>query len=158
MNGSHMVIILNDIRSTLNVGAMFRTADAVSAAKIFLTGITATPTHPKVIKTSLGAENFVPWESEDDIDKLIIRLKKSGYQIVGLELHQSSVNFWGAEYGRKVALLVGNEVDGIPEKLINACDLVINIPMYGKKESLNVATAFGIAAYEILRHQNIAYK
>ena len=77
---------------------------------------------------------------------------------MGLELHQSSVNFWGAEYGRKVALLVGNEVDGIPEKLINACDLVINIPMYGKKESLNVATAFGIAAYEILRHQNIAYK
>lgn len=151
MKRNPVVIILNDIRSALNVGAIFRTADAVNAKKIYLTGYTATPEHPKVPKTSLGAENFVPWKKIDSAKELITNLKLKGYQIVGLELHENAVSFWKAEYKYPVALLLGNEVEGITDDLIEMCDIIINIPMLGQKESLNVATATGIAAYEIIK-------
>jgi tRNA G18 (ribose-2'-O)-methylase SpoU len=151
MERNSLVIILNDIRSTLNVGAILRTADAVLVEKVYLCGITATPKHPKVSKTSLGAENYVSWEHVNDINKLIDVLKKDHYQVVGLELDQKAVSFWEAKYKKKMALIVGNEVEGIPNKIIKLCDLVIKIPMFGQKESLNVATAVGIATYEIIR-------
>jgi tRNA G18 (ribose-2'-O)-methylase SpoU len=151
MERNSLVIILNDIRSTLNVGAILRTADAVLVEKVYLCGITATPKHPKVSKTSLGAENYVSWEHVNDINKLIDVLKKDHYQVVGLELDQKAVSFWEAKYKKKMALIVGNEVEGIPNKIIKLCDLVIKIPMFGQNESLNVATAVGIATYEIIR-------
>jgi tRNA G18 (ribose-2'-O)-methylase SpoU len=151
MERNSIVVVLNDIRSTLNVGAILRTADAVLVEKVYLCGITATPKHPKVSKTSLGAENYVPWEYVEDINRLINILKKDHYQIVGLELDKKAISFWEAEYEKKMALIVGNEVEGIPNKIIKLCDLVIKIPMFGQKESLNVATAVGIAAYEIIR-------
>lgn len=156
MKRSSIIVLFNDIRSALNVGAMLRTADAIRADRVYLCGITATPKHPKVLKTSLGAEHSVPWIYTSDIFKLIARLKKKGFQIVGLELDRRSVEFWSTNYSLKTAIIVGNEIDGIPDSLLKLCDLVVSIPMYGKKESLNVATAFGIAAYEILHQQIIA--
>ncbi len=146
-----IIIILDDIRSTLNVGAILRTADAVKAEMVYTCGITANKNHPKVIKTSLGAEKSVPSLYRKNIELLIKNLKKKGYQIVGLEIDKNAINFWQAEYKHPIALVVGNEVDGLSKKVLNCCDMVIKIPMYGKKESLNVATATGIATYEILR-------
>jgi tRNA G18 (ribose-2'-O)-methylase SpoU len=151
MKRNPFVIILNDIRSTLNVGAILRTADAVLAQKVYLCGITATPEHPKVAKTSLGAENEVPWEYKKDATELIDKLKKEGFQIVGLELHQRAESFWDANFQLPVALVVGNEVEGINDEILQKCDLLIQIPMLGTKESLNVATSTGIASYEIIK-------
>lgn len=156
MKRNQIVIILNNIRSTLNVGAMLRTADAILAEKVYMCGITATPLHPKVIKTSLGAENTVPWEYQEDVVGLVRNLKSTGYQLVCLELGDKSVSFWEDNYKDKVALLVGNEVEGISNNLVNICDIVVSIPMLGHKESLNVATALGIVSYEILRQQIVA--
>ena len=153
MDNDSIVIILDNIRSTLNVGAIFRTADGVGVDKIYLCGITATPKHPKIIKTALGAEESVSWEHRSNTVLTINKLRKSGYQIIGLELNTSSFNFWETRYQNKVALVVGNEVSGLVKKTIEACDLLIEIPMVGQKESLNVATATGVALYEILRQK-----
>ena len=151
MEDYQFILILNDIRSALNVGAILRTADAVGISKVYLCGITPTPEHPKVAKTSLGAENFVTWEYKKSVTTVISNLRKIGYQITGLEIDPKSINFWQARYSNKIALLVGNEVEGIPRALIKKCTLLIKIPMSGKKESLNVATATGIAVYEIAK-------
>lgn len=152
MERTPIVIILHNIRSALNSGAILRTADAILAEKVYFSGYTATPEHPKVPKTSLGAENSVPWEKFEDIDKLLELLKSEGFQIVGLELHETAINFWDAKYKYPVALLLGNEISGIAPELIDKCDMIINIPMLGQKESLNVATATGIAALEIAKN------
>lgn len=144
-------IILNDIRSALNVGAIIRTADGINAEKVYFCGYTATPEHAKVAKTSLGAENHVPWEQKRNVKELIFGLKAKGYQIVGLELTKESVSFWNGEYKYPVALIVGNEIDGIHPDLLSLCDILVEIPMKGTKESLNVATATGICAYEIAK-------
>ena len=154
MKNKSLILVLCDIRSTLNVGAIFRTADAVGADKIYLSGITATPNHPKVAKTALGAESFLKWEYCHELAKVISKLKKADYQIIGLELGKKSISFWEADYSDKIALLVGNEVTGLTEEQLNQCNLVIKIPMFGKKESLNVATATGVAAYQIKKHLN----
>lgn len=151
MKRTPIVIILNNIRSALNVGAIIRTADAVLAEKVYLTGYTATPEHPKVPKTSLGAENSVPWEKRENVLELLTELKNNGYSIVGLEIHPTSENFWETSYKYPVALLLGNEIDGIYPELIERCDKIVHIPMLGQKESLNVATATGIAAFEIAK-------
>ncbi|MEI7690623.1 MAG: TrmH family RNA methyltransferase [bacterium] len=150
-----LVLVLNDIRSTLNVGAIMRTGDGVGVEKIYLCGITATPKHPKVIKTALGAENFVKWEYRKNITVLLKKLKKEEYQCVSLEIDEKSINIWDAHFGDKVALIVGNEITGIDSKIIEQSDLAIHIPMFGEKESLNVATATGIATYEIKRSLNV---
>lgn len=153
MERNEIVVILHDIRSAWNVGAIFRTADAILAEKIYITGYTATPEHPKVPKTSLGAENTVPWEQKNDVETLIIELKGKGYSIVGLEIHEKAECFWNVNYKYPVALLLGNEIRGITPELIELCDKVIKIPMLGTKESLNVATAAGIALFEIAKPQ-----
>jgi tRNA G18 (ribose-2'-O)-methylase SpoU len=146
-----IILILHDIRSAMNVGAIIRTADGMGASKVYLTGYTATPNHPKVLKTSLGAENSVSWEYFDDIDLLLENLKKQGFQILGLEITDKSKYIWDSNIAFPVALLLGNEIRGIESDLIDRCDQIVSLPMLGEKESLNVATATGIAAYELLR-------
>lgn len=151
MKRTPITIILPDIRSAMNVGAILRTADGINADHVYLTGYTATPEHPKVAKTSLGAEDSVPWSYEKDTEQLITKLKAQGYQIVGLELSDKAVEIWDAAFCYPLALVVGNEIHGIPEDIQTLCDKVIYLPMLGTKESLNVATSTGIAAYEMLR-------
>ncbi|MFZ2189287.1 MAG: RNA methyltransferase [Candidatus Magasanikiibacteriota bacterium] len=146
-------LILPDIRSCHNVGAMFRTADAFGIDKLYLVGYTACPPKPQIDKVSLGAETWMPWEYRKDLKRLLISLKKKGVLILGLEKtavsDQLSVISKKLLKDHDVALIVGNEVDGISEEILKMCDLVVHIPMYGKKESLNVSIAAGIAMYEI---------
>jgi len=150
-NRNPLIIILNDIRSALNVGAILRTADAIGAEAVYSCGITATKDHPKIKKTALGAEETVPTFYKKSVKLLIKNLKKKNYQIIGLEIDKNAINFWEVDYEYPVALIVGNEVEGITKEILNMCDLVIKIPMYGQKESLNVATATGVAGYEIIK-------
>lgn len=146
-------LILPDIRSCHNVGAMFRTADACGVTKIFLVGYTPCPPRPQIDKVSLGAETWMPWEQRKLLKTLIKTLKKNKVFIVGLEKTDDSIeikNLKDLKIGSGgIALIVGNEVEGISEDILKMCDVVAHIPMYGKKESLNVSVAAGIGMYEI---------
>ncbi len=143
-------IIAHDIRSAQNVGSLLRTCDSLGVAKLWLTGYTPEPSHPRVAKTALGAQSSVEWEKAMDVTKVIEDLKRQGFRIVGLELDERSIEL--AEYRApgKVALLLGNEVEGIPKSLRDACDDIVSMQQKGKKESMNVAVAAGIAVYTLL--------
>jgi len=143
-------LIADNIRSAWNVGSFFRTADAVGVLKIYLTGYTATPEHSKVLKTSLGAEEFVAWEHHKQAWRLIDRLKKEGVYIIALEQTSDAIDIKKFKPKFPMALIVGHELRGVPESLLKRSDKKIVIPMHGKKESLNVAVAFGMAIYAIL--------
>lgn len=146
-------LICHNIRSRENVGSLFRTSDAFGVDKIFLTGFTPTPPHEKISKTALGAENFVLWEKVFSVSRLIKKLRLEGLEIVALEQSRKSIDIGKYQPKKKTALIVGNEVTGIPSRILKQCDRIIVIPMAGKKESLNVAVAFGIAAYGVLQRQ-----
>ncbi|MFH1769517.1 MAG: TrmH family RNA methyltransferase [Parcubacteria group bacterium] len=142
-------LILHDIRSAWNVGSMFRTADGAGIDKIYLTGYTATPEHPKVLKTSLGAEGFVLWERYKPLGKLIKKLQKDGIQVLALEQHPKSKNIFKYKPKYPIALVVGNEIRGVVKTTLAKVDDILEIPMHGQKENLNVAVAAGIALYAI---------
>ena len=152
------VLVLPDIRSAHNVGAMFRTADAAGVSKPYLVGITPAPVdrfnRPRadMAKAALGAELSVPWEQKAKILPLISKLKKEGYTVIALEQSESSIDYKKVKVpaGGKIALVVGNEVEGLPKSVIAKCDIVAEIPMRGMKESLNVSVALGIALFRIL--------
>ncbi|MEI6581020.1 MAG: TrmH family RNA methyltransferase [bacterium] len=150
------VLILHDIRSTQNVGAMFRTADAAGMNKIYLTGYTPAPLdrfgkkRGDIAKASLGAEEFVSWESRKSLTSLLIKLKKEEYQIIAIEQAKNSINYKKVKLQNKNAFIMGTEVTGIPKSILNKCDIIAEIPMKGKKESLNVSVACGIALFRIL--------
>lgn len=151
--------VLDNIRSTYNVGAMFRTSDGAGIDKLYLCGITTTPDNLKIKKTALGAEISVPWEHSWSVVDVANGLKKAGFMIVALEGGNSAVNLFEALPGmrnddRPLALVVGNEVSGVDPEVIALCDQTVFIPMEGVKESLNVAVAFGIAAY-LIRYQGL---
>jgi len=143
-------VILHNIRSAFNVGSIFRTADAVGVQKIFLTGYTPTPDKNKeILKTALGAENFVKWEKYQNISYLLKKLKEQKYYLAAVEQAKSSIPFYKFQPKLPLVLILGNEVRGLDKRLLTKVDSIIEIPMYGRKESLNVGVAFGIAAYFI---------
>lgn len=154
MKQKKFYLILPDIRSCHNVGAMFRTADACEVDKLFLVGYTSHPPKIQIDKVSLGAEKWMPWEAKKDLKKLILSLKKKGFQIVALEKTADSEELKNLKVEKDVALIVGNEVDGVIEEILKICDNISHIPMHGKKESLNVSIAAGIAMYEIKNKLN----
>ncbi len=143
-------VILNNIRSRENVGSIFRTADAAGVSKIYLCGITPQPPHQKISKTALGAETVVPWEHCKQVSRLINKLKKDNMNIVALEKAKNIENIFDYKPEFPLALILGNEVEGISPAILKKCDKKIAIPMYGRKESLNVAVAFGIAVYNLI--------
>ena len=150
----NLVVILDNIRSTYNVGAIFRTADAIGVKKIYLCGITPTPSkNIKIKKVALGAEDYVSWGKVSQTWRLLNRLKKEGYFLIALEQNQKAKNLFKIKKinKQKIALILGTEVKGLSSKILKYIDLILEIPMYGKKESLNVSVAFGIAVYTI-RH------
>ena len=155
-NNSNHILILKDIRSTHNVGAIFRTADAVGVGKVYLIGITPAPIdkygRPRkdVAKASLGAELTMPWEYKKTLVPVLKALKKDGYTIVAIEQSSKSVDYKKVKPKGNVAFIVGNEVDGLPKKVLDMVDVVAEIPMSGKKESLNVSVATGIELFRIL--------
>ncbi len=154
-----LYVVLDNIRSIYNVGAMFRTCDAVLAKKIILCGITGHPPRKDIDKVALGAVEVVPWEYCPSITETLLKLKENGVKICALELTKQSLNYHEASYAFPMALIVGNEVDGISEEAMPYVDFSIDIPMLGRANSLNVATALGIAAYEIqYRYQHATMK
>lgn len=152
---SEIVLVLPDIRSLHNVGSFFRTADAFGVSKIYLTGITGTPDSlrgNKIEKTSLGAEKFIPWEYSEKVSDILISLKARGFQIAALEQSKKSKVLGKYKLKNKVALVVGNEVEGLDKSILKNSDIILEIPMHGRKESLNVSVAGGIALY-VIRNQ-----
>ncbi len=152
MTKQEIYIVLDNIRSRENVGSIFRTADAAGVSKIYLCGITPIPPHEKISKTALGAETWVPWEYCKETWRLLAKLKKEGINIVALEQTKESVNLFKFKTKFLAALVLGNEVKGLSPKILKYCDKKISIPMYGKKESLNVSVAAGVALYNLRLH------
>jgi tRNA G18 (ribose-2'-O)-methylase SpoU len=156
-NIKEQILILPDIRSAINVGAIFRTADAVGIDKIYLVGCTPRPTdqfgriQEDIKKSALGAENFVPWEYKKTLIPLINILKKKGYKIIAIEQDEKAVDYRKIKTSEKIAIVMGPEVLGLPKKILGKCDVIVQIPMHGKKESLNVSVACGVALFRILK-------
>jgi tRNA G18 (ribose-2'-O)-methylase SpoU len=148
------VVLLDDIRSLHNVGAIFRTADGAQFDHLYLCGITGTPPRNEIRKTSLGAEECVPWSYHAEALPLVQELKMRGYQIVVLEQTNESTDFHAAPYRFPLCLIIGHEYTGVRDELVAQADLAIDIPMGGNKHSLNVSVAFGVAAYEISQQRD----
>ena len=150
------VLILHDIRSVQNVGSIFRTADCAGISKIYLCGYTPTPLdrfgrkRKDFAKVSLGAEETVEWEAVPEIKKLIRQLAEEKFQIIAVEQSNNAVDYKKVVPTFPVAFLFGNEVDGVEQKVLDQCDVVAEIPMRGKKESLNISVALGVALFRIL--------
>jgi tRNA G18 (ribose-2'-O)-methylase SpoU len=154
-----LIAVLDNIRSLYNVGSIFRTADAFNVDKIYLSGYTPAPINDRqkkeIHKTALGAEEFIEWEKFGKTWKLLENLKKQKFYIIALETDKKAINiskFNQSDDGRKIALVVGNEVRGLSKEVLRRCDKIVKIPMLGKKESLNVSVAFGIAAFCLTPH------
>lgn len=146
-----LYVMAENIRSRYNLGGIFRTCDAAFVEKIFLTGITPKPPHHEIDKSALGATEVVPWQYCHDATEAVTMLKSQSVQIVGLELTHESKPYNKVDYTFPLCLIIGNEVSGISQNMLNLCDEVVQIPMYGRAHSLNVVTAYGIAIFEILR-------
>jgi 23S rRNA (guanosine2251-2'-O)-methyltransferase len=152
---AEIILILHDIRSSENVGSMFRTADAAGVSRIYLTGYTPSPTdrfgraNAKLSKSALGAETKVRYEKFPDIFELIQHLKSEGVQIIAVEQAEHAVPYMGLRTETSAAFILGNEVEGIPKDVLDACDVVVEIPMHGEKESLNVSVAAGIILFHV---------
>ncbi len=140
-----ITLLAHNIRSLWNVGSFFRTADAFGVEKIYLSGYTALPPRREISKTAIGAEEWIEWEHAEDPVQIIKKLQDEGWKVVGLEITEGAVSINEYTAPEKVCLLVGHEVSGVPDELLSLCDDVVYIPMHGKKESLNVSVATGIA-------------
>lgn len=148
-----LVVVLDDVRSLNNIGSIFRTSDAFIVYKIYLCGITATPPHPDIHKTALGAEDSVDWKYEKSVVSAIDELKKEGYVICSIEQVNGSVSLPNFEIlpDKKYAILLGNEVKGVSQEAVNKSDFCIEIPQFGTKHSLNVSISGGIVIWDFFK-------
>ncbi|OGJ62116.1 hypothetical protein A3A67_00960 [Candidatus Peribacteria bacterium RIFCSPLOWO2_01_FULL_51_18] len=149
MRKTNVTILAHNIRSLWNIGSFFRTADAFGVSHIYLTGYTAQPPREEIHKTALGAEEWLPWSYSRDPIKVLRNLKKKGFQAVALEITRKSEQLDTFSSDKPVCLIVGHEILGVPADILKICDNVVHIPMRGKKESLNVSVALGIALYKL---------
>ncbi len=145
MTKNQLYLIIHNVRSAYNVGSLFRTADAAGVAKIFVCGYSPSPAQ----KTALGAETSVPWERHTQTWRLLQKLKQDGIKIVALEQDARSKNLFDYQAQFPMALIVGHERKGLSKKILEYVDDILEIPMLGSKESLNVAVAGGIALYSL---------
>lgn len=155
MEKKEFYVVCDNIRSLENIGSIFRTADALGASKIFLCGISGQPPNHKISKTALGAEKTLPFEYCRQTWRLLDRLKRGKIYIVALEQDKKAVDYRKFEPKFPLALIIGNEVKGISKKTLSKADKIIFLPMRGKKESLNVSVAFGVAGYHIIKKLKI---
>ena len=148
-----VVVVLDSIRSAMNVGSVFRTSDAFAIEGIVLTGITATPPHREITKTAIGATSSVDWTYEKDITTALQSLKNKGYQIASIEQTTGSVSImdWEINKNSKIVIVMGNEVDGVSDEALALSDVAVEIPQYGTKHSLNVSVCTGIILWEVNR-------
>jgi 23S rRNA (guanosine2251-2'-O)-methyltransferase len=145
------IIVLDNIRSHSNVGSVFRTADAFRTESIYLCGITARPPHREIQKTALGATESVAWKYFNETAEAVRELKLKNYKIVGIEQAEGSIDLgdFTIASGERYALVFGNEVDGVDQKVIDECDFVVEIPQFGTKHSFNIAVSTGIVLWEL---------
>ncbi len=150
-----VIAVLENIRSAYNVGSVFRTADAFLLEAIYLTGYTALPGHKEIKKTALGAEDSVHWQHFNNAAEAIKQLKEKGYKVFAVEQARESIllNKSKIDFKDKTALIFGNEVTGVEEATIALCDGCLEIPQFGTKHSLNIATAAGVVFWEIVRNR-----
>lgn len=150
-------VVLDNIRSAYNVGSIFRTADAARIRHIYITGYTPTPEHRSVAKTALGAEHTVPWSHAPDALALLGRLRADGVTLAALEQTDTPTGIGAITPAQfPLAFVLGNEVSGVQQEILDRCDLALEIPQYGAKHSLNVSVAFGIAAFGIVERWRTA--
>ena len=144
---SPLVIILDRLRSTHNVGNILRLADAVNASEVVCGGYTACPPHPKLSKSAMGAENIVTTRHVEHAVDAATELKKQGYEIVGVETVESANSIWDIQFKRKTCLILGNEALGLQEETIKICDRFVSLPAFGLKNSINVANCASVVMY-----------
>lgn len=143
-------VLLNSIRSTYNVGSIFRTSDGVMIEKLYLCGFTPSPPKKDILKTALGATQSVDWQYVKDPKEVVLELKSKGVKICALELTSKTIPYhFIKKKDFPLCVIVGNEITGVSQELIDLCDFSIEIPQFGIKQSLNVAVAYGIAIYEM---------
>lgn len=145
-------VVCDNVRSMHNVGAIFRTSDAFLIDEVVLGGISGCPPHPEISKTALGAEQSVAWRHVDDTLAETVRLKEEGWRILVLEQTHGSLPLqdYHRPEGEKVVLVVGNEVEGVDQRIVDIADLCLEIPQYGTKHSLNVSCSAAIAMWQII--------
>ena len=148
-----LVVVLDEVRSLHNIGAVFRTSDAFLINRIYLCGITATPPHPELHKTALGAEYTVDWKYYSRTQDAVNELHNEGYTVLSIEQCEGSIMLgdFNMEEGKKYAIVMGNEVKGVQQDVVNLCDGCIEIPQYGTKHSLNVSVTTGIVLWEFAK-------
>jgi len=146
-----LTLVLDNVRSLNNIGSVFRTGDAYRIEKIYLCGITAQPPHKDIRKTALGATETVSWEHVEDAVAVVNKLKAAGYRTCAIEQAKRSENLYHfkARVHDKIAIVLGNEVDGVQQAVVDACDTVIELDQFGTKHSLNIAVCAGIVVYDI---------
>jgi 23S rRNA (guanosine2251-2'-O)-methyltransferase len=146
-----VTVLLDNVRSLYNVGAFFRTADAVRADRVLLAGITPTPLDPRIAKTALGAERSVAWETIGEAAGAIDELRSRGREIAAIETSLRAVDVFDWQPRFPVCVVFGHEVDGLAQGVLDRCDVHVRIPTLGLKRSINVSTAGGVVLYELLR-------
>lgn len=151
-----ITIVLDNVRSALNVGSVFRTSDAFLIENIILCGITATPPNKEIRKAALGASESVNWEFEENTLDAVLKLKEKGYHIMGIEQADKSSKLNDFTLPKRpIAIIMGNEVKGVSQEVINNCDEVMEIPQFGTKHSLNISVTTGIVIWELWRKLNV---
>ena len=148
-----LVVILDNIRSCNNIGSVFRSSDALLVEKIFLCGITATPPNKEIHKTALDAEKTVSWEYVEKTEDVVMDLQNNGFKVYAIEQVENSIMLpdFKPERGEKTAVIFGNEVKGVQQKVVNICDGSIEIPQYGTKHSFNISVSAGIVLWHIFQ-------
>ena len=149
-----LTVVLDNVRSLNNIGAIFRTCDAFAVERIMLCGISACPPSPEIRKTALGAEDSVTWEYHPTTDSCIAGLQREGYTLCCLEQVKGSIDLheFIPQQGRRYALILGHEVNGVEQAIVNQCDICLEIPQRGTKHSLNVSVSGGIAIWHFFEH------
>lgn len=153
-----VVVMLDNVRSALNVGSAFRTGDAFAIERMLLCGITATPPHREILKTAIGATRSVVWTHCEDTLTGVRTLKEQGYEILAVEQAEESKSLsdFSCQADKKYALIFGNEVEGIAQEVMNEVDGCLEIPQYGTKHSLNISVSVGIVLWEFIRNRKIS--
>jgi len=148
-----LIVVLDNIRSLNNIGSVFRTSDAFLIEKIYLCGITATPPNKDIHRTALGATESVVWEYAEDTLTLVQRLKKSNIKVLAIEQAENStkLNVFQPKEGETYAIVMGNEVKGVQQEVVNASDLCLEIPQLGTKHSLNISVTTGIVLWDLFQ-------
>lgn len=161
MNRPEIWVLIHNIRSSHNVGSMFRTADSIGVSRIFITGFSPAPLDrfkrpvKEIQKTALGAEMTIPWEQKENVVEVIELAKKEGFEIVGVEQDDKSIDYKDYIPKDKTLIIMGEEVNGIDKEIIEKCDSILEIPMYGNKESLNVSVSFGVVMYRLFDYKRV---